>query len=197
MELTDGRDLIAKIGRVLAEREPKNPAIGEDGPKTAGVLVPLAVRSGRCRVLFTQRTDEVAHHKGQISFPGGALEDGDASVEDAVLREVYEEIGLPAEEIQMLGRLDAALTVTSNFIIHPFVGLVPHAHEFVLNQAEVSRLITVPLEVFHPRNSAAVKDRVDFEGQIIRGRAYEYRGDVIWGATAGIMENLANMVFEK
>jgi len=155
--------------------------------KHASVLIPLAIEKGRCNVILTKRTDTVEHHKGQISFPGGRVDDGDKSLEDTALREAEEEIGLARDDVKILGRIDDALTMVSNFIIHPFVGMIPPEYRFVLSRAEVERIVKVPLDLFFTQ----MQDNYpfDFEGTVFTTPALVYGRDVIWGATARIMKN--------
>ena len=164
----------------------------------AAVLIPLFRDDGEYKVLFTKRTDSVEHHKGQISFPGGAVDEEDGSFEETALREVYEEIGLFKEEIRILGQVDDTTTVVSNFIIHPFVGVIPYPYDFRLNSGEVKRLIEVPLKVFFTYSSSVYKrNSIEYEGVTYQTPAYIYNGDLIWGATARIMGNLVNIFEEK
>ena len=160
----------------------------------AGVLVPLMMDGGRWDVVFTKRTNTVEHHKGQISFPGGAVDEEDSSVEETVLREVHEEIGIPREEVEILGRIDDTLTMVSSFLIHPYVGLVPRAYQFRVNKKEVERIIRIPLEIFHPEISGSRGSAFEYEGEIYYGPTFEYQDEVIWGATAKIMLNFMEIV---
>jgi 8-oxo-dGTP pyrophosphatase MutT (NUDIX family) len=87
-------DLCLKIKEILCQREPRCINLSDSRYRHAGVLVPLFMDSDEYRVLFTKRTNRVAHHKGQVSFPGGRVDDGDGSMEETALRETHEEIGL-------------------------------------------------------------------------------------------------------
>ena len=170
--------------------------IGKTDPprRRAGVLVPLFSRGGGCWILFTRRSRKVAHHKGQISFPGGAVEACDASIEETVLREVEEEIGVRRQDAELLGRLDDALTVTSPFVVSPIVGRVPYPYAFRLAPSEVAGLLTVPLAVFHPANRAARRGHVRVACRTLSTPAFVHAGEVVWGATARIMENLVQVL---
>ena len=137
------------------------------------------------------------HHKGQISFPGGAVDREDGSFEETALREAFEEIGLLREDVTILGRIDDTLTVVSNFIIHPFVGLIPHPYNFRINSGEVKRLIEVPLELFLTNSSTDKMSNVDYEGTTYQSLTYLYNGEVIWGATARIMKNFIEIIGER
>ncbi len=196
--MSDQKCLPATISDILSSREPR---VFDDKASTdyrhAGVLLPLLEQGGVCKVLFTRRTDKVEHHKGQISFPGGAVEKGDASIEETVLRETYEEIGLSEKDIEILGRIDDALTVASNYVIHPLVGMVRSMDDLAINRAEVKRVITVPLHFFHPAVSGEKKFSVEYEGVTYKTPAYEYGEHVIWGATAKMMRNFMEILGDK
>ena len=186
------------ISDILSNREPR--FFDDKGPtnyRPAGVLLPLFEEGGVCKVLFTKRTDSVEHHKGQISFPGGAVDKRDASIEETVLRETYEEIGLSEKDIEILGRIDDALTVASNYVIHPLVGMVRSMDDLAINRAEVKRVITVPLSLFHGTDSEKRRYPVKYDGVTYETPAYKYCEHTIWGATAGIMENFMEIIGDK
>lgn len=185
------------IRKILLSREPKRIQGSQASFKHAGVLIPLVRNNGELAVLLTKRTDKVEHHKGQISFPGGAVDATDASCEETALRETQEEIGLSRERIHILGRIDDALTVVSGFIIHPYVGLVPTVGRLKMNPAEVERVLEVPLSVFHPDVSHAKIHTFAYDGRPFQAPGYEYRGEIIWGATARIMDNLMHILADK
>ena len=196
--MSDQRCLTDMISDILSSREPR--LFGDRGPGTyrhAGVLLPLLEEEGICKVLFTKRTERVEHHKGQISFPGGAVEEEDASIEEAALRETYEEIGVREEYIEILGRIDDALTVASNYVVHPVVGLITRIDDFVINRAEVKRVIKVPLRLFHPSISGNKKFSVEYERIIYETPAYKYGEHLIWGATARMMKNFMEIIGDK
>ena len=190
-------DLHETIKEILDTRAPKR--IESPGPSYvhASVLIPLFKEKGCHKVLFTERTHRVEHHKGQISFPGGVVDAGDASHLETALREADEEIGLRREDVEILGRIDDTMTVASSFVVHPFVGLIRHPYEFTLSRAEVKRLIKAPLSIFHPKNTRNQRDSAEYEGVIYRSIAYEYNGDLVWGATARMMQNLMDILCNK
>ncbi len=184
------------IRKILKERKPRLIADEELKYRHAGVLIPLFDDHGMCRVLFTKRTDTVAEHKGQISFPGGGVDEGDQTVEDTALRETYEEIGVYREQVEILGRIDDTLTVVSNFVIHPFVGLIPYPEDLSLNRAEVDSIIKVPLNRFFPENILEKTHLVEYDGMTLNTLSFKYRDDLIWGATAKIMDNFIKIIME-
>ncbi|MDQ1335714.1 MAG: hypothetical protein QG552_2664, partial [Thermodesulfobacteriota bacterium] len=170
---------------------------GAAGYRHAGVLLPLLEEDGVCKVLFTERTHRVEHHKGQISFPGGGVEEKDASIEETVLRETYEEIGLSEKDIDLLGRIDDALTVASNYVIHPFVGWIVSVDDLAINRAEVKQIITAPLALFYRGPSETRRYPIEYEGVTYETVAFEYGEHVIWGATARMMENFVEIMADK
>jgi len=191
------KDFYATLRGVLNARSPKLIQDKELSYTHAAVMIPLFTENGEYKILFTKRTDKVEHHKGQISFPGGAVDKEDGSLKETVLREVYEEIGLPGEDVEIIGQIDDTTTVVSRFIVHPFVGRIPHPYDFRISSKEVKRLIRVPLEIFFPENSENKKTTFEFEGVTYQTPTYIYDGDSIWGATAKIMENFVNIIREN
>lgn len=185
------------IGKILAERNPGHSSCGPGPYRHAAVLIPLFELDGECRVLLTKRTDTVEHHKGQISFPGGAVDESDCDHQETALRETHEEIGLEREEVLVLGRFDDTPTVSSNFMIHPYVGLIPYPYQFVLSPAEVERLVTVPLRIFHPDETAARRTHYEYRGRSVTSPIFTFDGEVIWGATARIMEMFMSLLADK
>ncbi len=185
-------EIIALIKDVLNSRTPRY--IQQPSYIHAAVLIPLFIENGTFKILFTRRTNKVEHHKGQVSFPGGAVDKKDSSLEATAFREAYEEVGLLEEDVEILGRIDDTLTIVSDFIVHPFVGFVPYPYDYTINTAEVDKLIKVPVTVFDSRNPEYQRDLVKYDGMTIRSIAYEYNGDVIWGATARMMENFMDII---
>ncbi len=184
------------IKKVLTGRMPAR-VLDEGGTyRRSAVLIPLFRAGHEYRLLFTKRTTRVEAHKGQISFPGGRVDEEDSSSQETALREAYEEIGLRKEDVTLLGRIDDTVTLTSNYIVHPFVGLIPYPYEFRLSTSEVARLLEVPFEVFTAGGGGRVMP-IPYEGQILESFAYTYDGEVIWGATARIMKNLVEILAEN
>lgn len=152
----------------------------------AAILLPIFCRDGEPYILFTQRTNLVKEHKGQISFPGGAYEQYDDSLLSTALRETSEEIGLAAEKVEVLGELDDIPTVGSDFIISPFVGVIPYPYPFKLDPREVESIIEVPLSVLLNRDYM-LQGVVAVNSKVAPACSYHYNGKVIWGATARIL----------
>ena len=177
---------MAEIQSRLASR-PQRPLGGEAaGRRRAAVLVPLFVRGGRLWILFTRRTDTLEHHRGQISFPGGAEEPGDATLEDTALRESEEEIGLERKDAILLGALSPIVTVT-NFYVEPYVAAIPQPYLFRPQETEIAELIEVPLAALM---DPAILEKKPFPGRDEPVLFYHHGDHVIWGATARMLEEL-------
>ncbi|MBI3095615.1 MAG: CoA pyrophosphatase [Rhodocyclales bacterium] len=159
----------------------------------AAVLVPVVVRETGLTMLLTQRTAHLRDHAGQVSFPGGRCEAGDASPEATALREAEEEVGLAASQVEILGRLPQYRTGTG-FVITPVVGLVTPPLNLKLDDFEVAEVFEPPLEFLL---DSANHQRQSIE---VRGARHEYwampwQGYFIWGATAGMLVTLHRMLY--
>ena len=174
-----------KIRKALSSRRKEN--INDKSLTAAAVLVPILCKGGEYHILFTQRSNQVAHHKGQISFPGGARSKVDSSLLDTALRESWEEIGLEAKDVEILGELDDTPTTTSRFVISPFVAFVPHPYEFRVNRHEIDEIFDVPVSALLYKANVT-EERYVFGDEIVTAYSYEYGGRVIWGATARIVQ---------
>ena len=178
---------------ILADRVPEKIKANGDYFTQASVLLPLFVKDGQYWLLFIRRTDTVKYHKGEVSFPGGVVDRNDDSLEGTAKRETFEETGIREEDIEILGQLGDIPTMTSRFIIHPFVGVVPFPYVFKINKREVEHLIEVPLSFFlNPSQPQPFP--IDHEGGIFETPAFVYKGVVIWGATQRILENFVNLI---
>lgn len=160
--------------------------------RPAGVLVPLIDRPGGMTVLLTRRTAHLQHHAGQISFPGGGLQDTDEGPVAAALRETEEEIGLARERIEVVGFLPNWATL-SGYRVTPVVGIVTPEFELKLDPSEVAEVFEVPLEFIldphhHQPRTVHVRDRDWITYTLV------YEGHEIWGTTGGILVNLYNQL---
>jgi 8-oxo-dGTP pyrophosphatase MutT (NUDIX family) len=180
------------IRRRLSGRVHK--VVDEPTRRGAAVLIPILNDEGEYKILFTKRTNQVDSHKGQISFPGGRVDQEDPSVEVTALREAEEEIGLRRQDVELLGRLDDAVTIVSNYTVHPFVGLIPYPYPFVLSPEEVDRILLVPFRHFFPSGVADRIMTIRHEEGVVDSLSYPYGDDIIWGATARIMKNFVEIL---
>lgn len=160
----------------------------------SAVLIPFLEKNSEAHILFTVRTNDVEHHKGQISFPGGAREDGDQSLQDTALRESHEEIGVPPEKIRVIGRLDDFPTIT-DFLVTPFVATLPYPYPFKINTKEVAEILEVPLALFLKDTHFEVKEWQHGD-KTYPVFFYYFNHHVIWGATAFILNRFIELVFD-
>lgn len=158
----------------------------------SAVLVPIYYKQGQYYILFTKRTGNVKEHKGQISFPGGAYQDGDRTLVDTALRECSEEIGLMADGIEILGELDDAATQTSDYIISPVVAIIQWPYPFKVDQWETEEIIEIPISALLDKNCRCQETEI-IDGETIASYSYHYQGKVIWGATARILNEFLNI----
>jgi 8-oxo-dGTP pyrophosphatase MutT (NUDIX family) len=159
----------------------------EPGENTrSAVLVPLFVRDGQLWVLFTRRTETVEHHRGQISFPGGAQEPDDSDLSETALRESEEEIGLARSDAILLGALTPIVTVT-HFYVESFVAAIPQPYVFRPQTSEIAEVLEVPIRsLLDPR----ILETKSFPGREEPVLFYHYGETVIWGATARMLAEL-------
>lgn len=165
-----------------------NPHFRAKAPlRPAAVLVPIIVRRGGPTVMFTQRTDHLEHHPGQVSFPGGHVEESDRTPEETALRETEEEVGLHRQHVEILGRIDTYLTSTG-FSVTPIVALVQPPFEINPDPHEVAEVFEVPLSFLLNPDNHECEERV-FGEVTWHGYAMPYNGYHIWGVTAGMVRN--------
>lgn len=164
-------------------------------PERAAVLIPLLDRPDGMSVLLTERASDLRRHAGQISFPGGRIEGDDADAVAAALRETEEEIGLPRDQVQIIGRLPDHLIV-SGYRVTPVVGLVTRAFTPRPDPREVASVFEVPLRfVLDPRNH--VRRRRRFAEQDIELTDLTFGERNIWGATAGMLLTLYRVLRDE
>ncbi len=151
----------------------------------AAVLLILVEREGQYSVLFTRRTEHLHHHPGQICFPGGRYEQGDISLAETALRETSEEIGIDAQQFEIIGFLENYETM-SGFLITPVVAFLRPPFQLQLDSFEVAEAFEVPLTFFlNPQHQQQASR--EFRGQLRFYYQFEYDKRLIWGATAGIL----------
>ena len=149
--------------------------------KNAAVLVPLTYVQNEWHLLFTRRTDRVHSHKGQVSFPGGASDEGETTPEQTALREADEEIGLRPADVKVLGMLSQLITISS-FRVTPIVGVIPWPYTFKVAGVEVARVFTIPLLWLSDVNNYWEFSLRDSDRSLIAYHPYD--GELLWGATA-------------
>lgn len=180
-----------ELAKILKSREKL--VLPSDGLTTAAVLVPLYRKDNRYHVLLTKRSEQVEHHKGEISFPGGKMDPDDPDLEFCALRETAEEVGVAPDHVQILGELDDFYTVATNYRVAPFVGVIPYPYPFRPSAREIAGLVTPPIDMFF--DPATRSEQIwHFKGQAVNVISYSWEGHTIWGATARILKHFAELV---
>ena len=181
-ERDQSKNMKQKLRQALSSRLKK--PITDPGRILSAVLVPLYYKEGQYHILLIKRTEKVTKHRGEISFPGGGCEKSDKTRLDTALRESAEEIGLMADDVEVLGELDDVVSVKTNYIISPFVGFIPWPYQFRVDGYETEAIIEVPIPVLLENNYSHQELR---DGKPVTSYFYNYEGRIIWGATARIL----------
>ncbi len=158
--------------------------------RPASVLIPLITRNSGVQVILTRRSGNLLHHPGQVAFPGGKVDAGDASAKDAALREAEEEIGLPRRNVEIIGAIAHHETI-SNFSVVPFLGRVIKDFTPIPEPGEVAEVFEVPLWFLLNPENYQTQSR-DWMGQKGSYLAIPYGPHFIWGATARMLKGLAD-----
>lgn len=156
--------------------------------RSAAVLVPIIARDSGPSVLFTRRTDDLRHHAGQVSFPGGQSDPDDADAIATALRELHEETGITQEFVDPIGWLDSFDTV-SGFCVTPVVATVRSGFDLMPDPVEVAEIFEVPLDYILAPNRLQ-KHSLQWRGRSREIVEFDFQGHRVWGATAAILLNL-------
>lgn len=192
-----------RISRTLAKRrkiaipipgEGRTQAADRQKLVRAAVLIPLFEEGGSLHLLLTRRTETVRDHKGQISFPGGRKDSEDRTLMDTALRECEEEIGVPEARVRILGELDDLVTIT-DYLVSPYVGLIPHPFPFKISEREIAELIRFPLEDFLSPERLRVARRMQYRGRSHTTYFFDMGPHVVWGVTAEILLQLLETAY--
>jgi 8-oxo-dGTP pyrophosphatase MutT (NUDIX family) len=158
----------------------------------AAVLVPLyEARDGELRVVLTKRRADLRRHAGEISFPGGRRDLEDATLRDTALREAEEEIGLERTGVKVVGALERTSTFVTNYAIHPFVGLLQGERLWQASELEVDAVLEPTLEELR---AGRTRTQLERRGIAFETDAYVFDGQLVWGATARILEELLERI---
>ncbi|MEM7431906.1 MAG: CoA pyrophosphatase [Pseudomonadota bacterium] len=160
--------------------------------KPAGVLVPFIQRAEGLTVLLTERSAELKHHAGQVSFPGGGMEPHDTDIGETALRETEEEVGIAREAVELVGFLEPMPTVTG-YAVTPAIGLIAEPPALALDGQEVASAFEVPFDYLLDRDNGKMIERELF-GRQTTMLEYHYDGYRIWGATAMMIIQLLKII---
>jgi 8-oxo-dGTP pyrophosphatase MutT (NUDIX family) len=188
---TNIRAMEKELERILGQREKRY--INDASRVPSAVLIPLYQKQGQYYIVFIKRTETVKDHKGQISFAGGARDADDRTLLHTAVRESREEIGLRSKDIEVIGELDDELTTTSNYIVTPFVAMIPWPYRFRKNKDEVAEIMQAPIAALLEKDQLNEGSEI-LNGQPIKSYTYNYEGKVIWGATARILKKLLDII---
>ncbi len=181
---------LRRLRDILARR----PAIEIDAPehRRACVLIPLIRSDAGWSILFTKRSEHLAAHSGQIAFPGGTVEAGE-TLEAAAVREAEEEVGIPPQHVELIGRLDDVIT-HSGFLVAPFVGVIHEPFDVVIQEAEVVEVFQVPIEALLDPANPEVR-YVPFQNNEYPAYFYHHGPHEIWGLTGRMLKAFLDLVW--
>jgi 8-oxo-dGTP pyrophosphatase MutT (NUDIX family) len=177
-------------GALEAELRGRRPAELPGPGRRAAVLIVLFDRSDAAHLLLIKRSDSLPSHPGQIALPGGVVDATDASPRHAALRETHEEVGIPAEALRVVGELDDVTTMSSGFIVRPFVAVADDPPRPVASDAEVARILEVPVAALLLADAALPADPAPL------ALRYPLAGEDVWGATARILRIFSGVLRE-
>lgn len=160
----------------------------QESLRAAAVLFPLTLRDNTVEAVLTVRNQFLRSHPGQISFPGGKVEEGDLDIAHTAVREAFEELGIAPEDVAVIGTLETCVTGTG-FSVVPVLGIIPSNYPYRLDHAEVDEVFHVPLAFLLDESRHQRLNRV-FNGVLREYYAIDYGRYHIWGATARIIVEL-------
>ncbi|PKO18447.1 MAG: CoA pyrophosphatase [Chloroflexi bacterium HGW-Chloroflexi-10] len=170
------------------------PQFIEQGFRRAAVLVAFVQDQNEWSLLYTRRSENLSNHRGQVSFPGGAMDPSDQTPMITALREAKEEIGINSNNIQILGSMSEFLT-NSNYLVTPVVAIMDWPSELQISYAEVSRVFTIPIEWLRKKKNWEEKSYTQpggMNGSVIFFQPYD--GELLWGISARITVDLLNLL---
>ena len=164
-----------------------------EGARKGGVLLLLFYKKNELQVTFIKRAEDGGTHSGQISFPGGKYEEDDKDLIQTAKRETFEEVGVNAKDVKILGELSSLYIPVSNYIVYPSVGFVTNIPEFTPNIKEVSKVLVFPLKKFLSKEYKHT-GVIEVRNQKINTPFYNIDNTKIWGATAMIMSEFSEII---
>lgn len=180
-------DIVSRAAGRRVRRTTADPSL-----TPAAVLLLLYPKDGDYCVLLNKRSELVEHHKGEISFPGGAQDPEDKDLRDTALRETEEEMGIRRADVTILGELDEVAT-RSRFRVRVFVGTIPYPYSFQPSAVEIDEVLEVPLTALRDASNLRVETRWEQSGPV-SSYAYAYNGHLVFGATARILQQFLELL---
>jgi len=187
-----GRFNLESFSTVLGAREAQE--VDDEGLMPAAVMVLLYQKEGEYCVLLNKRSQQVEHHKGEMSFPGGARDPEDNDFVATALRETEEEMGISREDVRILGRLDDIIT-RSNFGVKVYVGTIPYPYSFTPSEIEIAEVVEAPLAVLLDKANLRFETKWVDDGPVTTC-SYAYGNHLVFGATAKILQQFLTIVEE-
>ena len=166
----------------------------QNGLILAAVAALFYEKNDEAYLLLTKRTDKVATHKKQISFPGGGKDADDKSILETALREVEEEVGISPEDIKIWGESDDFITVT-DYWVKPFIGEIPYPYNYKIQKSEIAEIIEVPLELFLSKKYFR-EEVVTYNKKQFPVYYYSYNAHEVWGATAFMINRMIDIILD-
>ncbi len=175
------------LKRIFNKREHLRFTPPEDAKESA-VIVPFLLLNGNWHIIFEKKVKDNSKHAGQMAFPGGSKDKKDRSFLDTAIRETCEEIGICGDDLIILGEIKPTITLKTNFVIYPFAAIVKKPPPYRINRDEVEKLVFVPIDYLIKQHPFPRKKFV-FEGKERTTMVIPFEGEVIWGASARILDN--------
>jgi 8-oxo-dGTP pyrophosphatase MutT (NUDIX family) len=177
--------------RLRAALDPAPAPVPEPGDRLAAVLVPF-VEAPEPSLVFARRSEALPRHAGEISFPGGLVDEADADLAATALREAHEEIGLDPSLPEVLGALPPVHTSVSGILVVPFVGMLENPPALTASDGEIDEVLTFPVERLLSVEAVVEWERPD--GRRWTGWVYEVDGSTVWGATGRMLHDLLEIL---
>ncbi len=185
-------DIIKSLKRIVAER----PKLAKTNRIPSAVVVPFCLAEEEPQLLFLKKVDSNYPHGGQVCFPGGCFEEGDENLLNTALREFEEETGILKEKVEVLGAMDPVETRSTNYIIYPFIGVLREKPKVNYDRQEIEKAFFVPLSFLLRHHPIPVVD-YSYKGILFKTPLIEYNGNIIWGATARILQRILEGILRE